>query len=257
MLLPEIIDHVLSFLQWDHATLKVCAQVHPSISKVVERHLYAHLTVQNFTSWNESDAYCPSDLLKRILDNPNIANYIRSLRINLFVFRGLLSGGILNYQELECILPALPQLQAILLSSGTETPVGWNELRESFRTAFTDCLRLPTLTDVKVSNIKAFPLSALDSCRSLKRLFLLGNLSYLPSVSSISYQSLDSLVLYHCSSMEIVTSWAESHSLRSLDFIGDFRQFSRLLDVCANTLTTLKVRVPHDCAHIHSLCLIK
>ena len=254
MLPPEIIDHVLSFLQWDRATLKACAQI-LRLSKLVERHLYAHLTVQNlnFTSWiRTSDAYYPSDLLKLTLDNPNIPKHIRSLRINLFVSKGWLSAAASNYQELESILPALTQLQAILLSS-TNSSIRWHDLRESFRISFTNCLRLPTLTDVKVSNIDAFPLSALDHCSSLKRLLLLGSFRYLPSASSLPHPSLDSLVLHQCSSMETVTSWMESRSLHSLDFNGDFMLFSQLLEVCANTLTTLMVHVPHTCTL--TLCL--
>ena len=257
MLPPEIIDHVLSFLQWDRATLKACAQI-LRLSKLVERHLYAHLTVRNLhvNSWNRtSDAYYPSDLLKLTLDNPNIPKHVRSLRINLDVPQGWLSVAAPKYHELELILPALTQLQAILLSS-LSSCIGWHDLRESFRTAFTNCLRLPTLTDVKVSNINAFPLSALDHCSSLKRLLLLGSFHYLPPVSSLPHLSLDSLVLHQCTSMETVTSWMESRSLHSLDFNGDFRLFSQLLEVCANTLTTLMVHVPHTCT-LHSLPHIK
>jgi hypothetical protein len=249
---PEVIDHVLSFLQRDRATLECCAQVHPSLSQLVERHLYAHITIQNFYKGN-SDAYYPSDFLKRILDNPNIPKHVRSLRINLFVFRGILSDG---YREFEMILPTLTQLQAIFLSSGTGTPVVWSDLRESFRIALTNCLQLPTLTDVKVSNLKSFPLSALDHSSSLKGLLLSGDFASVPSVPSLVYPSLDALILDHCSSMNIVTSFVKSRNLRSLDFMrGSFGFFSRLLEVCANTLTTLKIHVSHECTHItsHSL----
>jgi len=119
---PEIIDHILSFLQWDHATLKVCAQVHPSISRLVERHLYAHLAVQNI-NYNR-EAYLPLDLFKLILDNPNIAKHARSLRIVLFVFSSPFSlvTRIHRLQELEPILPALTQLEASLLSCNRFTP---------------------------------------------------------------------------------------------------------------------------------------
>jgi hypothetical protein len=134
--------------------LKVCALAHPSLAQLVERHLHAHLIVRNVSS--DSDSYSPSVLLKLIHDNPTIQKHVRSLQINLFV-------STRNTQELECILPKLTQLEAIFLYS---TSIGWNDLRESFRTAFTNCLHLPTLTDVK---IHAFPLSTLDHSRSLKR----------------------------------------------------------------------------------------
>jgi hypothetical protein len=160
-----------------------------------------------------------------------------------------------DYQDWEGILPALTQLEAVFLSANS--PVDWDDpILLSFRTAFTNCLRQPTLTDVKISNINAFPLSALSHSSSIKRVLLLGNFSHLPSTSSLVYPSLDSLVLYNCSSMDIVTSWAQSRSLRSLEFDSrDFRPLSPFLEVCANTLTTLKIRIPHECTHFHILLL--
>jgi hypothetical protein len=241
---PEIIDHILSFLQWERATLKVCARGHPSLEKLVERHLYAHLTVERSPSLI-SDDYEPSDLLKCIVDSPNIANHVRSLRIS--VFRG-------DCQPLESILPMVTQLQAFSLSG---ISVGWDDLPESFRTAITNCLRLPTLTNVNISNINSFPLSALDHSSSLKRLSLSGIFHRLASVSPPFYYPPLDLILDDCSSTstEIITSWVESRNLHSLRSNGDLGQVSRLLEVCANTLTTLMVRIPDDCTHITFHCL--
>lgn len=142
---PEMIDHVLSFLQWDQATLKVCAEAHPSLSNLAERHLYRHLTIQDHTSWY-SDGYCPHVLLKLIVDNPGVVKHVRSLRMFLTSYAG--------YRALEPILSAVTQLQAILLSFSS----CWDSIHESFRTSFTNCLQLPTLTDVKILQVDSFPL---------------------------------------------------------------------------------------------------
>jgi len=236
---PEIVDHILSFLQWDRAALSVCAKAHPSISKLVERHFYVHLSVGDSPAYY----YSPSDLLERTINNPNIAKYVRSLQISLSVT----PWNSNFYWDMGLILHKVTQLQAIDLSSPHAT-FTWYHLCESFRTAFISCLKLPTLTDVQLSGINAFPLSVLNHSSSLKRLSLLRSSCDPHSVSPFVYSRLDSLVLHDCSStaVEKIITWAESSDLRSLEFLGDLRSFTRLLEVYANTLTDVKVLVPHD-----------
>lgn len=252
MIPPEIIDHVLGFLQWDRITLKFCAQAHPTLSKLVERHIYVHLTVHNFAS-SHPGTYHSSDLFRLISQNPEISKSVRSFRMDLLIpsfFQPFYTDD--NYEELALILPLLTQLEAVFLSaSGAGGSCGWYDLRESFRIAFINCLQLPSLTDVKLSFLKNFPLSILDLSRSLKRLSLSGTFDY-SSGSSQVYPSLDSLLLNGCLSMDAIISWLRSRSLLSLEYESDFRPLSRLLEVSADSLTTLKIHVPHECM-FHSL----
>jgi len=226
--------------------------VQPSKS---ERHLYAQLTIQNFPSQNP-DAYRPPELHKLIHDNPNIAKYVRTLQINVQATQQyysfirawpLMATGL---QELDSILPMLTQLEGISLSSGENKSTSWFYLPESFRTIFTNCLRLPTLTDVRISNI-AFPLSVLDSTRSLKSLSLSGDLNYHLSASPIAHPTLDTLILYNCSLLKNIAGWLSTRNLRSLDLKDDdnIGALPSLLKACSDTLTTLKVHVPYHCKY--------
>ena len=54
---------------------------HPLFAQMVQRYLYAHVTVYNLKADSEVLLF-PTELLKLLFKNPHISNYIRSLNVD-------------------------------------------------------------------------------------------------------------------------------------------------------------------------------
>src|SRR5258708_6681555 len=136
MLPFDVIDHILSFLQWEHAALTSCSEADPLLSRIAERHLYAHITVEEQNAPSSDPYYFDQfQLYKRLHDNPRIANYVRGLRV--LVNPRTLNISIPNKSTnqkptIHLILPMLPLLERIALAcpSGYIT---WSHLPEEFQ----------------------------------------------------------------------------------------------------------------------------
>ena len=71
MKLPaELIDHIFSFLQTDIPSLKACSKAHPLLSRLAERHIYAHIVIDP-----------GAEVCNLILGNPRFLDYPRTLEI--------------------------------------------------------------------------------------------------------------------------------------------------------------------------------
>jgi hypothetical protein len=237
---PEILDYIFSFLDGNLSSLKSCFDADPLFSYVVERHLYAHITVYNGHS-DEPHTFHYSELSKFLSHNPHVGKYVRSLRIDV-------ASGERGWDiELASILPILQQLETITLDSQDRADLMWGDLHESFQNAFIDCLT-PSLKDIHITGIKDFPLFVLDKCENLKRL----------SFQELFYSTPWTEPYSPCHRLEHLSikswyrsSWAFSGiklpNLRSFVFqpvmSGDFRFLSSHLHAWSTTLTTLELEL--------------
>jgi len=74
MVLPtELLDHIFSFLQKDISALKACSKAHPLLSRLAERHIYAHIVI---------DPRAP-EVYDDTLENPHLLDYPRTLEIHI------------------------------------------------------------------------------------------------------------------------------------------------------------------------------
>ena len=242
---PEILDHIFSFLQGDHATLKSCAQVNSVFSNLVEPHLHAQLTF-DFASTNRH-IFKFSDLLS---DRPQIANYVRSLTIKVVDKR------YSPHQSVSDIWRKLLRLEVITLTFRTRGT--WLGEPRYFRKAFTDCIGLPSLCELTLRGIKEFPLSILGGNKSIRRLVL-----HETEVCASKYEKslisecpgLSSLSLYHCPFKSfIIVFWAEMQNLRSISLCMKLQSrtyliimMKDLLKVSSKSLTHLEIDFGQEC----------
>jgi len=97
-------------------------------------------------------------LSKLVSNSLCIANYVRSLHI-MIEWRKYVHFNYtrsLNEEDIAMILPKFRMLRKI--SFDDDTPSTWPLLHERFRAAFIQCLRLPSLIEVSIHGINAFPL---------------------------------------------------------------------------------------------------
>jgi len=212
MIIPlDIVDYILSFLQPDQPSLISCLKAHPLLSNLVKRHFFVETGLRNFTVSIPDPFFYHSQLYNILSTEPHIANYIRTLYIEL---RPPCNdeNRAEAYRETSLILANLPLLHKIVLYSNLEKFLTWGHLDESFNNALIKCLRLPTLKKFSVA-ISNFPLDILDRFHSLDELSLVCDIqpfsSHLPPV--------DTLRLYKFQTLGIALMWAISDNcLRSL-----------------------------------------
>jgi len=253
MLPFDIIDHILSFLQWDRAALTSCSEADPLLSRIAERHFYARITVEEQIA-PSSDPYTfdQYQLYKRLHDNPRIAKYVRDLHLPVSPVSHMLCIPDMSTKQeptIHLILPMLPLLERIALACPSKY-VSWNHLPEKFQQAFMDCLRLPTIKELSLSDITDFPLSSFNRSQTLKKLELRGVMTFEnPYPSSSLRPSFDSLSLYRCPPIAKILPWAKTQTLRSLE-IGpetDLIELPLLLQVWGPSLTSLNLNMGYGC----------
>lgn len=252
MLSAEVIDHILSFLQSDPASLKACSESHPFLSRLAERHQFAHIVLRQPLH---------TEFTRIFADRPHLFIYVRSIQLNIG-----------NWDpKLLSILPKLRLLKRIELS-GERGVFFWDRLPESSRRAFLNCIHSSSVDDVCISNISGFPLSALNDAKPLKRLTLYkwwekGGRPQLNSSTSDKLQ-LGTLSLEEIgkNALQNVIAWAPTCTLRSLEVsYGDklltinnnpYDLIPSLLAACSDSLTNLQLSVGNHCAsHFYMLQL--
>lgn len=267
MLPVELTDCILDFLHDDHVTLRVCSKVFPQ--ELVERHLYADITflmmpekMRNAVgdrAYRDPRSIDPTAFQLLLVENPHVANYVRSLRIEVISQSGSGYDFALSSSCGDEISPLLYKLNR--LESVTLTPRGmrvmWHALGDVFRSTFFKTLRQPTMKEVSILNIGRFPLSLLDDCKSLQSLSLQGTFSDIDLESTSPYPRLQSLRIIDQLSSQVFltrlfTSWANTNSIRSLTlklslhctgFI-DRHVITRLLQAYSGSLTSLRIDFP-------------
>jgi len=85
---PEILDLIFSFLDNEPSTwsiLEACSETtrNPLLRGVVDRRLYAYIVVTNYKSHKLPGQFYHSDLFQYLTSNPQVANYIRTLQIQI------------------------------------------------------------------------------------------------------------------------------------------------------------------------------
>ena len=235
----ELLDHILSFLQSD-VSLKACCESHPLLSRLAERHLFAHVCIDDCVGGLTSRT---SEFIRIIDRHPHIATYVRSIEISLLIY---------YFEELPSILPMMTLLKKVKLHGGRR----WEWVPDHFRQAFLDCIHSSSLEDVSISGLPDFPLSALDN---VKRLTLCDwwEDEYKPD-DSVAHRDhdkfqLESLCLtdFDCDSLQKVIAWVPPCTLRSLEISGDtfpYEGLAPLLDNCSNSLTDLQLDLGSHCA---------
>lgn len=248
----DILDYILSFLQSDPDTLIACSKVHYTLTHLVERHLYAHITFDRDSfyycnSWNSKKL----DLLEILSENPHIADCIHNLDICIS-----LSSLSLSLEDISSALPLLSQLQRIKLAL-TGANVHWISLPQRFRCAFINCLRLPSMKEVYIDGETDFPLAVFNDCKAIKKLTLhklLGCHYHGPETHS-AYPQLDVLSIFYCNRccLSNIIPWTEAHLSRlcslklRLSHEDDLSMLPTILKSCSNTLTDLDLELGFSC----------
>ena len=242
MSLPtDLLDLILSFLQEDHAALRVCAESHPILSQLAERYSYAHVTVDENTIIM-SEIQVGARFTVVLSTRPHIANYVRSLEVSIS------SPWRISFpQALPTVLSSLPCLTKIRLTSNGS--IGWWSLPETFRTTLIGAFHLPSMKGISIMHMHSFPLSALNGCNGVKDLTLGGckfNVNMTPN--DVDRLLLESLSIKDCGRefLDRLITWAPTRNLRALElarfwYHSDYAKVPRLLSNSSNLLTFLSV----------------
>ena len=259
MSLPtEVIDNILGLLQSDLVTLKTCARAHPILSQLVERHVYAEISVlddQNRVVNADKENVLQSSELITILSNcPYIAHYVHNLKIYIIPERALELGEILS------MMTKFSELRKVSLVTDGRV-CSWQVLPEKFRLAFEDFLRLRSVAELCIGYISGFPLSLLDNSRVLpfKTLALEGcsGASYTGTVAGPPNPSglVEDLHIGKCNdeTLHSITAWVQTRgpsSLRLDDPPDSILIFSNLIAAGSNSLTKLDIGIASGCASL-------
>jgi len=239
MLPAEIVDHIFSFLEANPFTLQKCIECCPGLAKIIERHLYANITICNTRSYHPQIMSC-FKLWELLSHSPHIANYVRSLTIKVTRPPFFRSRYILDVDAFLILQDKLRRLENVCLASAYKKPAEllWPNVHENIKTAFLTFLRLPTLKEVSIKHIGHFPLTVFDQCQNITRLLLQGDFYQSDIRVEAPYPQLDFLSLGSCP--PAIIPWVKSRTLRSLDFrVDNPDTFQQLLEACPNTLVRL------------------
>ena len=232
----ELVDQILSFLQSDPVSLEACQESHPLISKIAERHQFAHVVLDDFNLCEF--AFESSEFTKIIHGQPHLATYVRSIEMRL---------GVEKYSpELSSMLSMMTSLKEIKLYG--LSIFRWEEIPEHFRQAFLDCIHLSSMEDVCIVQLSDFPLSVLNNIKTLT-LCAWPEDEYIPDTTKLDdivgqTPQLESLSLKNVGSgsLQKVIAWVPG-TLHFLNISGDFAYewLAPLLDHCSNSLTNLQL----------------
>jgi len=246
---PDVLDHIFSFLQSDPVALKACSESHPTLSQLVERHLYARITLYEDDAVDDK-GLGTAEYTKLLIDRPYIVDYIRILEIKMncsLQFRR-------HLDRILKILPILFNLKKVTLES-YPTPLAWAVLPKRFRLALLDRLQLSTMQELCIDNIPDFPLSSLNHCNTIGKLTLRW---WAPDAEAQTFLkdtcciALHSLTIQRCSdsSLRVLIPWAQIRSLRTLIYDPcepNFDLLSQLIESCSNCLTSLYIDLGQRC----------
>jgi len=249
---PDVLDLILSFLQGDHAALRVCSRCHPMLSRLAERYSYAHITVDE-SATIKSEIQVDVKLTAVLSRRPRIANYVRTLEIRIAS-----DSPLFFSQAFLTIFPWLPCLTKITLSSDSEhESIRWRSLPESLRTALVGSFHLPSIKGISIRWIAGFPLSELNSCNTVEDLTLEGwsfnGVNMTPD--DVNRPLLESLSIRRCCGeiLHRIITWAPTRHLRALELSRlwnprDYAMVPKFLSNSSNSLTSLNVDLGTCCA---------
>ena len=237
----EVLDHIFGFLLTDPASLVACSEAHPPFAQIVEKYQYHKLTI----SLESTSFYT-----KLLSDKPQIANYVRVLRIEGEPEHPVISMSKACFERMAAILPLFPVLVKIVFYSSL---IVWGRgLPQVFRRAIEDCLRLPTMRELRIDGYcRDFPISMLDGLANIDCFSLVG----FPEIyedADTTYPQLKSLSItgfYSRHDHISFGAWAKSHISRLQSLKYDYSSDGTLLEllkICSDTLTTLDLTLGGD-----------
>jgi hypothetical protein len=262
MIPAEVVDYIFGFLHSDraYATLEKCSVVFPHI---VHRRLYSQIAFYilfgNLTGYSYSLEECircepayivdPTKFFLVLNDHPYVANYVRAVNI---IFMRMGSGP--PYLD---TFPLVPLVASILSNLSRIESIAviapctcsWPALHPRFRTAFRNCLQLPSIKAVNIgSSVEGFPLSILEDCMNLRGLQLYGWFADGEGVSTSRYPRLRSLCVDTQPDFTRIISWMKSDTLHTLSLrvMGESPHFYKirpLIKACSHTLVVLELDV--------------
>jgi len=270
----DVVDLILGFFQADLVTLKTCAQSHPTLSKLSERHIYAKITLHDDLDSDKIDPLAGSlrtTEFTQILDkSPDIANHVRSLKIyvnNEEEPKQLEEATVSHLNSVASILPTFLGLTKIAIEGTprSRTILSWHTLPETFRQVFLNILHVQDMKEVSISCITFFPLSLLDNCKNRNVKVTLDMCQETrcdrKSKERGSFEHL-SVENYSGTYVEGIMAWIQTHGLRSLKFVPLYRQVWQyrlllppFLAACSSTLTNLDVGIEDE--HCTSLSFLE
>ena len=261
-LTTDVLDYILSFLESDPKTLKVCCRSHPLLCQIAEPHIYANIYLRTPNHVSDHN-FGPSNLVKLLSDRPHIVDYIRNLDIQV---SGDSYDEVVPFlQEIPTILPKPLTLKKITLDHrSTRTCFCWESQPESFRTAFLGCLHSSSVQHVCLKGIFHFPFVSVwnGESRTIKSLtvsncFVWDPFHRVPTVdlydSEYSNAPIESLTFQCCGGifLEKFSGWVKIFRMhfRSLEYFQDdsYDVLPSLLSCSSNFLTNLDLDIGRKC----------
>jgi hypothetical protein len=236
---PEVVDHILSFLQTDISALKSCSQVYPLLSGPAERYLYYRIIVDVKADGDEDIA----ELSRQLSENPRLRNYVRILAIN--ISKDLVSEMTTMMEATTSILSALPLVNKVSLVSTPKYNTAWDQIHKNFHSVFVDILQQSSVQDVHLEDLTGFPMSIFDTCPGIKTLSLCDCRTFTRSNSSSTCPPLESLSI-RGSDDPTIFLWAINHVDRLTSLVlrpdlEEFSAYSALLEACSSSVTRLEL----------------
>jgi len=254
MLFPvDVVDHILSFLQSDHDTLRQCAQSHPILFKLSERHIYANVILLT-RGYAARNSIATSEFIKILSIRPDIAKHVRSLAIHVY------REYLLASQHLYAVAYLLPTFKG-LINLEIKTSDGcfdWQDFPCTFRQPFLDFLYRQGKKEVSICGARFFPLSLLNACKDVR--VTLDRCEYTrydkgADSKNVYPEPFEHLSILRCSPtcFENIIAWPRIHSLRSLEYkvgwcteeLGDC--LPPLMVACSNSLTNFCFDINYYC----------
>ena len=248
----EILDYIFAFLKSDSQSLIACSKAHPSLSPIVERHIYYHIVIPTLPDYQTTGrGYCleSSHLIKLLSETPQIANRVRILRIAFCRQSHRHSCG-----EIALLLPIFSALECLILTAESDISWEWALLPETLTTAVRICLYLPTMQEVYIGALR-FPLDVLSTNTNIKCLSLSGpseisdyqdGTDAYPQLESLTVEDIDE---HLC---EPIWDWAKPYVVKLHSLKCDYSSVGEtmlleVLQICSGTLNNLDLRLEPLC----------
>ncbi|KAF8157839.1 hypothetical protein B0H34DRAFT_807512 [Crassisporium funariophilum] len=269
----EIIGKIIDDLQNDHGSLKVCCHIDRLFYSLCQQALFREVVFclpDSKTLPRQAKRSKPTtaDNFAQIIEVlPHLADHVRTI-----IFRWRKSESALSEWAITLanrILPRLPYVRRIAFDSDSDLLPNWPVLPTPLQVSISRLFRSGFLCHIDLKDLREFPASALDGCKSFKNFTLPASVlpendKYLLAKEEPACIQVEHLTVhvYYCSL--ILDQWLLSkrmkpsfdlNKLRKLtielkDFEGH-RQLSDFLRQAAPNLTELDID-PGTCFHYYS-----
>ena len=252
----DIVDHILDFLRSDLYILNRCAQSHPRLSKLSERHIFANVILSDdFHLYRDSLILATSKFIKILSKRPIIAKHVRSLSVHVSDI------GQESWTEHLCgvasLLPTLSGLNSFQLKS-TNGMSSWRKLPCMFYQPLLDFLHRQGKKEVSIFGVRYFPLSLLNISKDVT--VKLDKCEYTQcddesSTMDAYLEALEHFSIIRCSDkcLESILAWPRIHSLRSLEYKAGWSAeepvnfLPKMVVACSSSLTNFCLHFSYHC----------